>query len=100
VNEDVYRDTTLEGQQVYGAYARAPMSRWIAGVAVPAAVVDAAFQRSLFVVSVFGVVLLMVGFGGAFEISRRIFARHRAGGNGGRSYCPRPSGRSRVVAGL
>jgi len=72
VNEDVYRDTTLEGQQVYGAYARAPMSRWIAGVAVPAAVVDAAFQRSLFVVSVFGVVLLMVGFGGAFEISRRI----------------------------
>src|SRR5258706_15237278 len=48
------------------------MSRWIAGVAVPVAVVDAAFQRSLFVASMFGLFLLAVGLAAAFEISRRI----------------------------
>jgi signal transduction histidine kinase/CheY-like chemotaxis protein len=71
-NEDVYRDTTFEGVPVYGAYSRAPMSRWIAGVAVPAAVIDGAFQRSLYVASGFGLFLLVVGLTGAFEISRRI----------------------------
>jgi signal transduction histidine kinase/CheY-like chemotaxis protein len=71
-NEDVYRDNTIEGLPVYGAYARAPMSRWIAGIAVPAAVVDASFQRSLFVVSAFGIFLLAIGLAGAYEISRRI----------------------------
>src|SRR5580765_2059402 len=71
-NEDVYRDTTLEGLPVYGAYSRAPMSRWIAGVAVPVSVIDAAFRRSLFVVSTFGIFLLVIGLAGAFEISRRI----------------------------
>src|SRR5262249_9157602 len=72
VDEDVYRDITLEGLPVYGAYSRAPMSRWIAGVAVPAAVIDAAFQRSLYVASSFGLFLLIVGLTGAFEISRRL----------------------------
>ena len=71
-NEDVYRDNTLEGVPVYGAYSRAPMSRWIAGVAVPVAVVDAAFRRSLFIASSFGLFLLVIGLAGAFEISRRI----------------------------
>jgi signal transduction histidine kinase/CheY-like chemotaxis protein len=71
-NEDVYRDTTLEGVEVYGAYARAPMSRWIAGVAVPAAVVDGSFQHSLLIASTFGALLLVVGLAGAFEISRRL----------------------------
>src|SRR5262249_12745243 len=70
-NEDVYRDITLEGLSVYSAYSRAPMSRWIAGVAVPAAVIDASFQQSLYVATVFGLFLLIIGFAGAFEISRR-----------------------------
>jgi signal transduction histidine kinase/CheY-like chemotaxis protein len=71
-NEDVYRDTTLEGLPVYGAYSRAPMSRWIAGVAVPAALVDGSFRQSLLVASTFGVLLLVIGLVGAFEISRRL----------------------------
>jgi signal transduction histidine kinase/CheY-like chemotaxis protein len=71
-NEDVYRDNALEGVPVYGAYSRAPMSRWIAGVAVPAVIIDASFQRSLVVASSFGLFLLVVGLAGAFEISRRI----------------------------
>jgi signal transduction histidine kinase/ActR/RegA family two-component response regulator len=71
-NEDVYRDTTLEGVPVYGAFSRAPMSQWIAGVAVPAALVDSSFQQSLLVASSFGVLLLVIGLAGAFEISRRL----------------------------
>jgi signal transduction histidine kinase/ActR/RegA family two-component response regulator len=72
LNEDFYRDSTLEGVPVYGAYSRAPMSRWIAGVAVPVAVVNAGFRQSLVVVTTFGIFLLAIGLAGAFEISRRI----------------------------
>ena len=72
LNEDFYRDNTLEGVPVYGAYSRAPMSRWIAGVAVPVAVVDAGFRQSFVVVTTFGIFLLGIGLAGAFEISRRI----------------------------
>ena len=72
LTEETYRDTTLDGVAVYGAYARAPMSHWIAGVAVPASIVDAPIRRSLYAVTLFAVVLLAVGLGGAFEISRRI----------------------------
>jgi len=71
-NEDVFRDITFEGVPVYSAYSRAPMSRWIAGVAVPAGLIDAAFQRSLYAASIFGLFLLVVGLAGAFEVARRI----------------------------
>ena len=72
LTEEFYRDNTLEGVPVYGAYSRAPMSRWIAGVAVPVAVVNAGFRQSLVVVTTFGIFLLAIGLAGAFEISRRI----------------------------
>jgi signal transduction histidine kinase len=72
LNEDVYRDNALEGVPVYGAYSRAPMSRWIAGVAVPVAVIDAGFRQSLLVVTTFSLFLLGIGLVGAFEISRRL----------------------------
>ena len=71
-NEDVYRDTALEGVPVYGAYSRAPMSRWIAGVAVPVSVIDASFQPSLLIATSLGLFVFAVGLTGAFEISRRI----------------------------
>src|SRR6185369_561505 len=67
-NEDVFRDITFEGVPVYSAFSRAPMSRWIAGVAVPAGLIDAAFQRSLYAASIFGLFLLVVGLAGAFEV--------------------------------
>lgn len=44
--EGVYRDRPLDGTQVYGAYSAAATSRWIAGVAVPVAVVEAGFRQS------------------------------------------------------
>ena len=30
-DEGIYRDVSLDGTAVYGAFSRAPMSRWIAG---------------------------------------------------------------------
>ena len=71
-DEGVYRDVALDGTAVYGAFSRAPFSRWIGGVAVPASVVDAGFNRSMTVLGVIGVVLLGVGGVAAFVISRRI----------------------------
>ena len=71
-SEGVYRDVALDGTKVYGAFSRAPMSRWIGGVAVPASVVDAAFNQSMSALGVIGLALLGVGGVAAFVISRRI----------------------------
>ena len=71
-NEGVYRDRALDGTKVYGAFSRAPVSRWIGGVAVPASVVDAAFNQSMAVLGLLGLALLGVGGVAAFVISHRI----------------------------
>src|SRR5262245_41238932 len=70
--EGVYRDVALDGTFVYGAYSRAPVSRWIAGVAVPAPVVDAGFRRSMIALAATTLLLLAVGGGGTFLLSRRL----------------------------
>src|SRR5581483_7398022 len=71
-NEGVYRDVALDGTAVQGAFSRAPYSRWVGGVAVPAAVVDGAFNQSMAALAVLGLALLGTGGVGAFVISRRI----------------------------
>ncbi len=71
-DEGVYRDVALDGTAVYGAFSRAPYSRWIGGVAVPASIVDAAFNQSIAALTAIGVVLLGLGGVAAFVISRRI----------------------------
>ena len=71
-NEGVYRDVALDGTAVQGAYARAPYSHWIGGVAVPAAVFDRGFNQSMAALVLLGVALLGTGGLGAFVISRRI----------------------------
>jgi signal transduction histidine kinase/CheY-like chemotaxis protein len=71
-DEGIYRDVSLDGTAVYGAFSRAPMSRWIAGVAVPAPVVDASFRQSLIALAAMTVLLLSIGGGGAYLLSRRI----------------------------
>jgi signal transduction histidine kinase len=48
------------------------MSRWIAGVGVPAPVVDASFRQSLIALAAMTVLLLSTGGGGAYLLSRRI----------------------------
>jgi signal transduction histidine kinase/CheY-like chemotaxis protein len=72
VNEAVYRDTTLDGKAVYGAFARAPISGWIAGVGVPAEMIDGPFRQSIIGLVGIGLLLFGMGCGGAFLISRRI----------------------------
>src|SRR5436190_20921139 len=71
-DEDIYRDVSLDGTPVYGAFSRAPMSRWIAGVGVPAPVVDASFRQSLIALTAMTVLLLSIGGGGTYLLSRRI----------------------------
>ena len=71
-NEGVYRDVALDGTAVQGAYVRGPYSHWIGGIAVPAAVVDRAFNQSMAALVLLGVALLGTGGLGAFVISRRI----------------------------
>ncbi len=70
--EGVYRDRALDGTAVYGAYSAAAMSRWIAGVAVPAPVVDAGFRQSMIALATTTLMLLAIGGGGTYLLSRRI----------------------------
>jgi signal transduction histidine kinase/ActR/RegA family two-component response regulator len=70
--EGVYRDVALDGTAVYGAYSRAPMSQWIAGVGVPAGVFDAAFRQSMVAVAAMTMLLLSIGGGGTYLLSRQI----------------------------
>ena len=70
--EGVYRDTALDGTPVYGAYSQAPESRWIAGVGVPAPVVDAAFNQSMVALGAMTLLLLSIGGGGTYLLSRQI----------------------------
>jgi phospho-acceptor domain-containing protein len=72
VPEGVYRDDALDGTPVYGAYSQAPVSRWIAGVAVPAPIVDAAFNQSMVALTAMTLLLLSIGGGGAYLLSRQI----------------------------
>ena len=71
-NEGVFRGTSLDNVPVYSAFSRAPMSRWLVGVAAPASVVDAPFKQSVAALSALAVLLVAVGGAGTFLISRRI----------------------------
>jgi len=70
--EGVYRDTALDGTPVYGAYSHAPMSQWVAGVAVPAPVVEASFRQSMVALAAMTMLLLSIGGGGTYLLSRQI----------------------------
>jgi signal transduction histidine kinase/ActR/RegA family two-component response regulator len=71
----IFRDTTLDGADVYVAFARAPRSAWTAVIAVPAAVVDAPPRRQLAAIGGLGVAVLAVSGAGAFLFARRVARR-------------------------
>jgi len=71
-NEGVYRGVALDGTRVYGSFSRAPVSRWLAGVAVPASIVDAPLRQSSMAIGVIVLLLLALGGGGTYIISRRV----------------------------
>jgi len=70
--EGVYRDVALDGTAVYGAYSRAPISQWVAGVGVPVGIVDAAFRQSMVALTEMTLLLLSIGGGGTYVLSRQI----------------------------
>jgi signal transduction histidine kinase/ActR/RegA family two-component response regulator len=71
----IFRDTSLDGADVYVAFARAPRSAWTAGIAVPAAVVDGPPRRQLAAIGGLGVAVLAVSGAGAFLFARRVARR-------------------------
>ena len=71
----IYRDTTIDGADVYVAFARAPRSDWTAAIAVPVSVVDAPPRRQLAAVGGLGVALLAISGAGAFVFARRVARR-------------------------
>jgi signal transduction histidine kinase/ActR/RegA family two-component response regulator len=71
----VFRDTTVDGADVYVAFARAPRFDWTAAIAVPAAVVDGPPRRQLAAVGGLGVTLLAISGAGAFLFARRVARR-------------------------
>src|SRR5581483_2898951 len=71
-DEGVYRGLSLDGIAVYSAFSRAPVSRWLAGVSVPASTIDAPFRQSVFTLSLIALLLFGVGGAGAFTIARRL----------------------------
>jgi signal transduction histidine kinase/ActR/RegA family two-component response regulator len=71
----IFRDTTLDGADVYVAFARAPRSAWTAGIAAPVAVVDGPPRRQLAIIGGLGVAVLAVSGAGAFLFARRVGRR-------------------------
>lgn len=71
-DEQVYREVSREGEQIYGAFTRAPRSRWLAAVAVPASLLDGEVRRTVVVLSLTAVLALGLGGVAAYTIARRI----------------------------
>jgi signal transduction histidine kinase/ActR/RegA family two-component response regulator len=68
--EDVYRETTLEGAQVYVAFNRTNFSRWTTAVVVPADVIESPARQAMLLVVGSGLALLVVSGVGAIALSR------------------------------
>jgi signal transduction histidine kinase/ActR/RegA family two-component response regulator len=74
-SEGVYRDTTLEGQQVYVAFSRISNLRWTVAVTVPVTVIQGPSQRAMWLVIGSGLLLLLVSTTGAIILARKISDR-------------------------
>ncbi|ABS25875.1 ATP-binding protein [Anaeromyxobacter sp. Fw109-5] len=72
--EGVYRDTTLDGAEVYLAFARAAVSGWTAGIAVPSHLIEGPTRHSSLAIMAAGLALLVLSVGGAIVMSRRLSA--------------------------
>ncbi|MBW4563990.1 MAG: response regulator [Mojavia pulchra JT2-VF2] len=70
--EGVYRESTLEGAQVYLAFSRTNFSHWTTAVVVPVEVIEGPARRAMLLVVNSGLALLVVSGMGAFVLSRSI----------------------------
>jgi signal transduction histidine kinase/ActR/RegA family two-component response regulator len=69
--EGWFQGNTVESTAVYTAYNHSPFSSWTVALAIPVSVVEAQFRRSLLVVVSFGLLLLALGTGFAWFLSKR-----------------------------
>jgi signal transduction histidine kinase len=76
--EGFFRTTTIDGEDAYVVYSRAPFSRWSAGMAFPTAVVDGPLRRSLALTLGIGLALTAVTGAAAYLVGRRIARPIRA----------------------
>lgn len=70
--EDVYRDTTLEGERVYVAFSRIESLRWTVAVTVPVTVIQGPSQKAMWLVIWSGLLLLFISTTGAIVLARQI----------------------------
>jgi PAS domain S-box-containing protein len=59
--EGWFRGTTVENMDVYTTYSRSSFSGWTVAIGIPAATVQASLRRSVFSVSLLGLVFLVLG---------------------------------------
>ncbi|BAY96657.1 multi-sensor hybrid histidine kinase [Tolypothrix tenuis PCC 7101] len=71
-SEGVYRETTLEGAQVYVAFKRANFSNWTTAVVVAVDVIESPARRAMWLVVGSGLALLLVSGVGALVLSQWI----------------------------
>ena len=70
--EGVYRDTTMDGVEVYVAFQRAPSSGWTAAITAPVAALDGPVRHSMLLMIGLGLALILVSGAGAFVVARRV----------------------------
>src|SRR5262249_13704268 len=66
------RDTSLDGQLVYGTFSRSGFSGWSSAVSVPVTVVEQPFRQSLTFLLVVGALLVGTGTAGAYLLAGAI----------------------------
>ena len=71
-SEGFYRDTSLEGTDVYVAFAHSALSGWTSSVVVPVAVMDGPLRQSMTTLVLVGLVVLVGSIGGANWLAGRI----------------------------
>lgn len=71
-SEGVYRNTTLDGVDVYIAFSRLSDTRWTAAVTVPIEVIQGPTHKAMAFVVGSGLVVLLMSSTGALILSRRI----------------------------
>jgi signal transduction histidine kinase len=71
-DERLYRETTLDGESVYLAFSRAPLSGWTALIAVPREAVERPVRHSILLIAGIGLSLLAVTGSVSLVFSRRL----------------------------
>lgn len=70
--DGVYRDKTLDGEQVYVAFSQVKDSGWVVAVTVPVRAIQGPAKQAMWLVIGSGLALLLVSSAGAILLSRHI----------------------------